>query len=958
MTSPPEGPKQVTVIRETLVFISYGWADGLEFAERLAKDLEERGGCTVWIDRSAIEKGGIWEIRIEQAIRNSSMVVAVLTRHALREESVCRDEVAFALNEGKRVIPLRVQADPDLKPSLLLTRRNWLDFTGNYETAFAALLQCLSGDQSGLLPPPVPVVAGLVPFDFGPELARHLCDFSGREWIGSMLDAWIANPHGRMLVVTGEPGIGKSAIAAWLSQVRHEQVAAIHFCTPHNDRTTNPAEFIASLVAQLSSQLDGYLAVVEQRHPESTRATANDAFRELIVEPIRMLPARPLALVIVDGLDEACAPDARHDIVEILGNQAEDLPAWLRIVATSRPDQRVLGRLRNLDCWELAASDQANVDDLSRYIAARLQAAPFDAAERAVDVRKIADRLMHLAQGNFMYARKTLDALADGTLAPDDLGRLASGLSGYFTGLFGRLFAEIDYEREVQPLIRALIAAPEPLTFAALKAATGSSPEWLHRSLRRLTALLEVSHDGEEAAYSLFHRALTDWLTDKESAGIYWCDVELGHAALAESCWKEYADGVPAMSPYAARHLAAHLAGAGQWDRLIKAVDDGKLGLLTRWTEQGGHAEGLRLLPAMIAHLRRTGRSPDLAACLMTQIARLHTQLGEYPEARTWLQQALRNATWWRGRRARAIAWHELGSLSMYEGDLPAAKHCFTRALRVCMLGVPVLRDEAASNLLGLATLARRMNRYSEAHRLAQRALRMAQKAGDIYHLIGAHRMLAISWNEQSCHELAVRHLAEADYAADVIQANRELVRNHEVHGWFCFEGALLDGESQEKAEAWFQRAIVETEAIGLPSCAVNARIGLAYCALAQGQTDAARACHEEARRVFSARRNENHAMRLALVQAGIDLQSGSLDSAKARYQQIAEVCRQHGIASEGAVAWSGVGAALWRMHQAVPAEEAWEQAVALAKRCSTARYQLIETGIERLRRDARSVPY
>src|SRR4051812_37553771 len=48
------------------VFVSYARADGLDFARRLAGDLESRGRHSVWLDLEDIEKGGLWEVRIEQ----------------------------------------------------------------------------------------------------------------------------------------------------------------------------------------------------------------------------------------------------------------------------------------------------------------------------------------------------------------------------------------------------------------------------------------------------------------------------------------------------------------------------------------------------------------------------------------------------------------------------------------------------------------------------------------------------------------------------------------------------------------------------------------------------------------------------------------------------------------------------------------------------------------------------
>lgn len=226
------------------VFISYGRADAMGFAKTLAADLERRGGYRVFLDLESIEKGGLWEVRIERGIKESAVLLAVLSPHAVREESVCRDEVVYALCVGKPIVPVRQDPNPRLQPPLLLARRNWVDFTADYEQGFQALLQFLGGDGSGLRPPALPTITGVVPLDFGVEIARFTHGFTGREWVQHEIDRWLATDSRRAMVIVAEPGVGKSAIAAWLSQTRPD-VLGIHFCTQQNSRTRDPYEFVA-----------------------------------------------------------------------------------------------------------------------------------------------------------------------------------------------------------------------------------------------------------------------------------------------------------------------------------------------------------------------------------------------------------------------------------------------------------------------------------------------------------------------------------------------------------------------------------------------------------------------------------------------------------------------------------------------------------------------------------------
>lgn len=50
--------------------------------------------------------------------------------------------------------------------------------------------------------------------EFADLIARPRADFTGREWVFAAIDTWLADPKGpSFFIITGEPGIGKTAIA-------------------------------------------------------------------------------------------------------------------------------------------------------------------------------------------------------------------------------------------------------------------------------------------------------------------------------------------------------------------------------------------------------------------------------------------------------------------------------------------------------------------------------------------------------------------------------------------------------------------------------------------------------------------------------------------------------------------------------------------------------------------------
>src|SRR5262249_47485937 len=121
------------------IFISYARRDGGDLALRLQRDLESRG-YDAWLDQTRLHAGDRWTREVEAALDRAQVVLALLSAGSF-DSDTCRAEQGWALEAGKRVIPIKVYRDA--KPQLQLHGLHWLDFSD--PTKYAERLEQLVG---------------------------------------------------------------------------------------------------------------------------------------------------------------------------------------------------------------------------------------------------------------------------------------------------------------------------------------------------------------------------------------------------------------------------------------------------------------------------------------------------------------------------------------------------------------------------------------------------------------------------------------------------------------------------------------------------------------------------------------------------------------------------------------------------------------------------------------------
>src|SRR5262245_28503119 len=132
-------------------FFSYSRNDS-DWALRLAKELKA-SGANVWLDQLDIKPGQRWAGAVEKALADCASLLVILSPSSVESTNVM-DEVSFALEEQKPVIPVLVR---DCKIPFRLRRLQYIDLRSEYNTGLKQLIKTLTDDEATVREPPVSV---------------------------------------------------------------------------------------------------------------------------------------------------------------------------------------------------------------------------------------------------------------------------------------------------------------------------------------------------------------------------------------------------------------------------------------------------------------------------------------------------------------------------------------------------------------------------------------------------------------------------------------------------------------------------------------------------------------------------------------------------------------------------------------------------------------------------------
>ena len=250
------------------------------------------------------------------------------------------------------------------------------------------------------------------------------------------------NADSRLLWIRGGPGVGKSVIAAMLMREFKRNMVGIHFCHHDIQDCRSPFALIKSLASQLADHHEEYKKKLIKSISSYSKEKINDMdvktlFEVLLLRPLSGLSAPSelassgeKAVFFIDALDE-CDQDgngSNNPFISLLANEVFELPSWLCVAITSRPEMRLNVQLKRFHPRELACDDQDNLEDVSKYLEAKLPALLQDGVSLHLAVKAMSDKV----KGLFVHVQYLLSDKEPNSLSLEDIASMPASLDDYY----------------------------------------------------------------------------------------------------------------------------------------------------------------------------------------------------------------------------------------------------------------------------------------------------------------------------------------------------------------------------------------------------------------------------------------------------------------------------------------------------------------------------------------------
>lgn len=343
-------------------------------------------------------------------------------------------------------------------------------------------------------------------------IAQKTAGFVGREFVFNAIQYFLASQDRGYFIIEGDPGVGKTAIAAKYVQ---QQNCVAHF-NVRSQGINRADQFLENVCTQLITRYN-------LPYPELPgEATRDGQFLDKLLREISAkLKKRDKLVIVVDALDEVDSRD--HAGANILYLPVS-LPQGVYFVMTSRPEKLPL-RSNSIQRFDLMQYQAESLADIQNYIRIRAKMSgklrEWIGAQGLIEeefVRELAQK----SENNFMYLRYVLGDIEQGKYDDLSIDRLPAGLEQYYDEHWRRMGMLTEpLPMHKVAIVYFLAELREPVSRRMLVELSDENPVIVQNVLKEWKQFLrEVTVDGE-TRYGVYHQSFCDFLGRQEIVEAY-----------------------------------------------------------------------------------------------------------------------------------------------------------------------------------------------------------------------------------------------------------------------------------------------------------------------------------------------------------------------------------------------------------------------------------------------------
>ncbi len=775
---------------EINVFFSYAHDDesfenGAVVVDRLKQLIEEKsdGKIKIWLDTYSIPRNKNWRELITNGIVESDRFVGFMSRKALRDPGVCRDELGIAVGSRYGIIScVLLEGERTLNPPAEFTERQWIDLSDwkkkrdEGEAEFERFLNDAADELIGILRDPetlrfnheVKKLKESLGISVVDEMTRidELLKFkmTGRGWLENIINTWLNDKNGsRVMTLYADPGAGKSLFSAHFQFANPNVIAALA-CDSRSEEYSQTDKITDRLAYLIALRLPDYrrqlMHILTDKN--TLTKTGHDRFNTLIATPLsRVIDGeRSAKLIIIDGLDEAKS----GALAGFIRSYHDKLKPYIRILITARPERmlrRQLAPSAEFSCTELNLDDYAEMNDadIRQYYEENLE----DLLKDRTGCDIFMNRLVEASSGIFYYAFTILPQLRESLEKGEPLEDMTfpKGLNALLLKTFLRKFGEPDasgsvekYNAFVREPLSMVAASPYALPLKTLQKMQGWTNARLEDFLRPLETMLDLSG----GFIRLFHKSFTDWLNDSEASAAFYAPKEDGVRSLAAACFKAFEQGADEMDTYELANASRLLRSAGMKKEYEQLTDSSeytsalkKLAKAYADDRQHERAAELYLEYAQIfkAKCENSGEPCHAHEAVWGNIyaCRALSAMLDYTAAEVAANAALEIAEKFAKKypdnaqmqRDLSVSYEKLGNIAKARYDYRAAEGYYAKALEISERLAekypedPYLQCDLSVSCNRLGGIAEARNDYKAAERYYAKTLEISERLAEKY---------------------------------------------------------------------------------------------------------------------------------------------------------------------------------------------------------------------------------